>query len=185
MADIKQDLLALEYSPSFELQGTQEAAVNLELPPVPVGFATVYGTVTDGTVPLADATVKLFDNTGAPFQHTPTDASGQYSLSNIPAGTYTISAVKDGYLLSDPMGVTLSANDTTQMALVCTAESTLTLGAIVTTGKNDVDNIVTEYGIARLRGRTLRQRTESLIAIAHPRFRDELRYEAKKRNILI
>ena len=130
MADIKQDLLALEYSPSFELQGTQEAAVNLELPPVPVGFATVYGTVTDGTVPLADATVKLFDNTGAPFQHTLTDASGQYSLSNIPAGTYTISAVKDGYLLSDPMGVTLSASDTTQMALVCTAEPTLALGAI-------------------------------------------------------
>ena len=127
MADIKQDLLALEYSPSFELQGTQEAAVNLELPPVPVGFATVYGTVTDGTVPLADATVKLFDNTGAPFQHTLTDASGQYSLSNIPAGTYTISAVKDGYLLSDPMGVTLSASDTTQMALVCTAEPTLAL----------------------------------------------------------
>lgn len=63
--------------------------------------------------------------------------------------------------------------------------STLTPGAIVTTGKNDVDNIVTEYGIARLRGRTLRQRTESLIAIAHPKFRDELRYEAKKRNILI
>ena len=37
MADIRQDLLGLEYSPSFELQGTQEAAINLELPPVPVG----------------------------------------------------------------------------------------------------------------------------------------------------
>ena len=63
--------------------------------------------------------------------------------------------------------------------------STLTPGAIVTTGKNDVDNIVTEYGIARLRGRTLRERTENLIAIAHPKFREELRYAAKKRNILI
>ena len=48
----------------------------------------------------------------------------------------------------------------------------------MTTGKNDVDNIVTEYGIARLRGRTLRQRTESLIAIAHPKFRDELTRQA-------
>lgn len=35
MADIKQDLLGLEYSPSFTLTGTQEAAVNLELPRYP------------------------------------------------------------------------------------------------------------------------------------------------------
>lgn len=68
MADIKQDLLGLECSPSFELQGIQEADINLELPPAPGGTATVYGTVTDGTAPLADATVKLFDSTGAPFQ---------------------------------------------------------------------------------------------------------------------
>ena len=62
---------------------------------------------------------------------------------------------------------------------------TLTPGAIVTTSKNDVDNIVTEYGIARLRGKTLSQRTKALIAIAHPKFRDELTYLAKKQNILI
>lgn len=58
-------------------------------------------------------------------------------------------------------------------------------GSIVTTGKNEVDYIVTEYGMARLRGATLRQRTKSLIGIAHPKFRDELTYEAKKQNIII
>ena len=161
MADIKQDLLALEYSPSFELQGTQEAAVNLELPPVPVGFATVYGTVTDGTVPLADATVKLFDNTGAPFQHTLTDASGQYSLSDIPAGTYTISAVKDGYPLSDPMGVTLSASDTTQMALVCTAEPTLALGAIAGVLTTTVGTVVSPLAGAKI---ALKDSTGAVVA---------------------
>jgi len=62
---------------------------------------------------------------------------------------------------------------------------TLTSGAIVTTGKNDVDCIVTEYGIARLRGKTLNQRTKALIAIAHPKFRDELTFAAKKQNIMI
>lgn len=62
---------------------------------------------------------------------------------------------------------------------------TLTPGAVVTTSKNDVDNVVTEYGIARLRGRTLSQRVKALIAIAHPRFRDELTFAAKKQNILI
>lgn len=63
--------------------------------------------------------------------------------------------------------------------------ATLTPGAIVTTSKNDVDYIVTEYGVAKLRGRTLSQRTKSLIAIAHPKFRDDLIREAKKQNILI
>lgn len=133
MADIKQDLLGLEYSASFTLQGIQEADINLELPPVSGGAATVYGTVTDGTDPLADATVKLFDSTGAPFQHTLTDASGQYSMSGIPAGTYTIGAVKDGYRLSGALGVTLAASDTTQMNLTCTADATLALGAIAGT----------------------------------------------------
>lgn len=61
----------------------------------------------------------------------------------------------------------------------------LTPGAIVTTSKNDVDYIVTEYGVAKLRGQSLSERTKRLIAIAHPKFREELTYEAKKMNIMI
>ncbi|MEG0441526.1 MAG: acetyl-CoA hydrolase/transferase C-terminal domain-containing protein [Oscillospiraceae bacterium] len=61
----------------------------------------------------------------------------------------------------------------------------LTQGAIVTTGKNDVDNIVTEYGIAKLRGQPLSQRVKNLIAIAHPDFRDQLTFAAKKQFIII
>ena len=44
----------------------------------------------------------------------------------------------------------------------------------VTTPRSDVDYVVTEYGVAALRGRTLRQRAEAMLAIAHPDFRDEL-----------
>jgi acyl-CoA hydrolase len=47
-------------------------------------------------------------------------------------------------------------------------------GAGVVTPRSDVHYIVTEYGIAYLRGKTLRQRAEALIAIAHPKFQDEL-----------
>ena len=61
---------------------------------------------------------------------------------------------------------------------------TLTEGAVVTTGKNDVDCIVTEYGIARLRGRTVRERTRELIRIAHPKFREELEFAARQRHFL-
>jgi 4-hydroxybutyrate CoA-transferase len=51
---------------------------------------------------------------------------------------------------------------------------TLDPGAGVVTTRADVHRVVTEYGVARLRGRTLRERAEALISIAHPRFRDEL-----------
>ena len=47
-------------------------------------------------------------------------------------------------------------------------------GSAVTTPRYCVDHVITEYGIARLRGKSLWQRAESLIAIAHPDFRDEL-----------
>ena len=64
-------------------------------------------------------------------------------------------------------------------------KSILTPGAVVTTSKNDVDYIVTEYGVAHLRGRSLGERARQLIAIAHPDFRDELTFEVKKRGIMI
>ncbi|MDA8440849.1 MAG: 4-hydroxybutyrate CoA-transferase [Peptococcaceae bacterium] len=57
-------------------------------------------------------------------------------------------------------------------------------GAIVTTSKNDVDHVVTEYGVAKLRGKTIRQRAEAMIAIAHPDFRDQLREAAHKLNFV-
>jgi 4-hydroxybutyrate CoA-transferase len=50
----------------------------------------------------------------------------------------------------------------------------LAVGSVVTTPRFCVDHVVTEYGVARLRGRSLWQRAEALIAIAHPAFRDEL-----------
>jgi acyl-CoA hydrolase len=44
----------------------------------------------------------------------------------------------------------------------------------VTTDKNTVDKVVTEYGVAELRGLTIGEWTRALIAIAHPDHRDEL-----------
>jgi len=54
-------------------------------------------------------------------------------------------------------------------------------GAAVTTSRNDVDYIVTEYGIAELKGKTLKERARNLINIAHPEFREELKAEFEKR----
>ena len=57
---------------------------------------------------------------------------------------------------------------------------TFPLGTIVTTSRNDVEYIVSEYGVANLRYESIEKRTRKLIAISHPDFRDELEFEAKK-----
>ncbi|MES2129594.1 MAG: acetyl-CoA hydrolase/transferase C-terminal domain-containing protein [Pseudomonadota bacterium] len=57
---------------------------------------------------------------------------------------------------------------------------TLTPGTHVTTTKNDVNYVVTEYGVAQLRGKSAKQRAQELIAIAHPDFRAELRAQANR-----
>jgi acyl-CoA hydrolase len=57
-------------------------------------------------------------------------------------------------------------------------------GAHVTVGKNDVNYIVTEFGVAQLRGKSARQRTQALINIAHPDFRPELEAAARKINLM-
>ena len=79
----------------------------------------------------------------------------------------------------------IAFSSTAKGGTISKIKSILTPGAVCTTSKNDVDCIVTEYGIARLRGKSLGERARQLIAIAHPDFRDELRFEAKKRGILI
>ena len=55
----------------------------------------------------------------------------------------------------------------------------LASGAGVVTTRAQVDYVVTEYGIAKLRGRSLRERASDLIAISHPSFREELAREAR------
>jgi len=61
---------------------------------------------------------------------------------------------------------------------------TLSAGTHVTTSKNDINYVVTEYGVAQLRGKTAKQRCAALIGIAHPDFRSELRESAKRMNLL-
>lgn len=52
-------------------------------------------------------------------------------------------------------------------------------GAIVSLSRNDVDYVVTEYGVASLKGTSIRDRIKELVNIAHPDFREELRKDAK------
>jgi acyl-CoA hydrolase len=60
----------------------------------------------------------------------------------------------------------------------------LSPGTHVTTSKNDVNYVVTEFGVAQLRGKSGKQRAQELIGIAHPAFREELRSQAKAMHLI-
>lgn len=89
-------------------------------------------------------------------------------------------------------GVTLCKNgrgiiclhSTTKDESISKIVPTLCNKAVVSTSKNDVDYVVTEYGVAHLSYKTISERTKALINIAHPKFRDQLTYEAKKLGFL-
>lgn len=76
-------------------------------------------------------------------------------------------------------------HSTAKQGTVSKIVPTLPAGAAVTTSKNDVDMIVTEWGVAQLKGKPIRERTRALIGIAHPAFRDELEFAAKKMGYFI
>ncbi len=60
----------------------------------------------------------------------------------------------------------------------------LSPGTHVSTSKNDVNYVVTEYGVAQLRGKSAQQRARELISIAHPMFREELTEQARRINLI-
>ena len=73
----------------------------------------------------------------------------------------------------------LVTRSTTRDGATSKIVSRLARGSVVTTLKNTVDKVVTEWGVAELRGRSLGQRAQSLIDIAHPDFREQLEREAR------
>ncbi|MDR1188503.1 MAG: hypothetical protein LBK95_13795 [Bifidobacteriaceae bacterium] len=87
-------------------------------------------------------------------------------------------------------GASMSAGGRTVMALASTAREgkiskivpLIDSGAAVTTSRYDVDYVVTEHGVAQLRGKTSRQRSRELISVAHPDFRDQLAAEHERRH---
>jgi acyl-CoA hydrolase/GNAT superfamily N-acetyltransferase len=89
-------------------------------------------------------------------------------------------------------GAILAPGGTTILALPATARNgelsrivpSLQEGAGVTLGRGDVHYVVTEFGIAYLHGKNIRERAMDLTAIAHPKFRPWLISEAKRRNLI-
>ena len=79
----------------------------------------------------------------------------------------------------------IAMTSTAKNGTVSKVKPVLTPGSIVTTSKNEVDFLVTENNIVRLKGRTASERAKMIISLAAPEFRDELLFEAKKMNLIV
>ncbi len=106
------------------------------------------------------------------------ESIGTTQYSGTGGQTDTAVGAKEGY---DGLGKSIIAcHSTAKNGTISTIKPTLPEGTAITLHRSDADHIVTEYGIAYMRGRTVRERTRNLIAVAHPDFRAELTEEAKK-----
>ena len=114
------------------------------------------------------------------------DFTGQVASESIGTSQYsgtggqsdTAQGAVDG---TDGLGKSIIAcSSTAKNGTVSTIMPTLPEGSAVTLHRSHVDHVVTEQGVARLRGRTVRERTQELINVAHPDFRSELKEQARK-----
>lgn len=87
------------------------------------------------------------------------------------------------------IGATMSRGGRSIIAMPSTAKRghlsrivpIITEGSAITTPRNDVNYVVTEYGVAQLKGKTLKERARALIKICHPKFRPKLALEYRHR----
>ena len=78
----------------------------------------------------------------------------------------------------------IALRSTAKEGTISTIVPMLSEGAGITVPSQDVDTVVTEFGIAELRGRCVRDRMEALVQVAHPDFRDWIREEAERLQIV-
>ncbi len=116
------------------------------------------------------------------------DLSGQATAENIGRKFYSGIGGQADFM----RGAILSQGGKTILALQSTAENGevsrivpyLREGAGVTLSRGDIHYVITEYGIAYLHGKNIRERAMDLISIAHPRFREWLIEQAKERGLI-
>lgn len=114
------------------------------------------------------------------------DLSGQVNAESIGPKQYTHAGGQQDYIMGSFLSrkgkgiIAMESVAMTREGPVSKIVPHLTYGSFVSTGRGDVQYVVTEYGVATLKGMHLRKRVKELINIAHPDFREELRFAAEK-----
>ena len=156
--------------------GTQEEMQFINMNPIFELYSSDY--VLDPRV------IAAHDNMAAINAAMAVDLTGQIAAESV--GPRMVSGT--GGQLAFAIGAALSRGGRNITVLPSTARNgtlsriipQLESGTIISVPRNLADIVITEYGVARLKGRTQRERAQQLISIAHPDFRADLEKEARK-----
>jgi len=125
------ELYNLGYSPTFNITGREELTEDLNLTPSPMATSGILsGTVTSGGTGLAGATVKVYDVNDNPIDHTNTGGNGQFTIANLPVGSYKVTAIKNGYLLPLTTPISIQQNKTTTVSIVLTPDPDMNFNVV-------------------------------------------------------
>ena len=117
------DKYDLKASAQFPITGTEEVTENLRLTESTSSSAgVVTGTVTSGGTPVEGATVKIYDVNDNPIAHDLTNSLGKYTIPEVVAGSYKITATKFTYLTHDVIPLTVIAGRPTTVDIVLTLD---------------------------------------------------------------
>jgi len=113
------------------------------------------------------------------------DLTGQANSESIGPRMYTGTGGQTAFVVGACLGggatvIVVPSSSIVNGARISRIMPSLMPASVVTAPRGFVHNVVTEYGIATLKGKSIRERVDAMIAIAHPDFRSELRAEAKR-----
>jgi len=117
------DKYNLKASGQFPITGTEEVTESLQLTASTASSAgVVTGTVTSGGTPVEGATVKIFDVNDHPIAHDLTNAEGKYTIPEVVAGSYKITATKFTYLTPNAIPFSVTAGRPTTVNIELTLD---------------------------------------------------------------
>lgn len=149
------EIYNLGYTPTFDITGREEITENLDLTVNPAATSGILsGTVTADGTGLSGATVKVYDINDNPVEHTNTGGAGQFTISNLPVGSYKVTAIKDGYLLPLTIPFTIQENKTTTVTIDLTADPEASLNVLYGIIRTTVDETPLENAVVTLYSNT-------------------------------
>lgn len=150
------DIYEIAYTPQFDIKGREEITENLNLSQNPISTSgNLTGVVTSEGTGLSDATVKVFDINDNPIEHTNTGGNGQYTIANLSAGSYKVTAVKNGYVLSLTTPITIQANKTTTANITLVPDPEADISVIYGIIRTNIGDLPLENAIVSLYSNTL------------------------------
>ncbi len=149
------ELYKLGYTPTFNISGREEITEDLNLTKNPTAVSGILkGTVTANGSEISGATIKIYDVNDNPIEHTNTGGNGQFTIANIPIGSYKVTAIKSGYLLPLTIPFTIQANNTTLVSIDLIPDPDADLNVVYGIIRTTVDELPLENAVVSLYSNT-------------------------------